>query len=184
TPWQIGFASSLRGETLVAQDALLGINAHINYDLTYALREVSIDPDRDAKRADHDRINEVLEQLTDVVQTVLVSVYAAAGVAEADAALGRLDERLTLVGLERSRTFAWRNAVLLTDLPWRPVERYVDWRVRSVSTGAAYLVLGPPLDELTHERLRSIEADVDIASTFHEQFRRTVSGIGVDLGKP
>jgi len=55
-PWLIAFAAAARGETLVAQDALLGINAHITYDLTYTLGDVGIDPDRDAKRADHDRL--------------------------------------------------------------------------------------------------------------------------------
>lgn len=174
SPWRVGFAASVRGVTLVAQDALLGINAHINYDLSYTLHDVKIDPNRDAKRADHDRINEVLERLTDTAQEAMVSVYSAAGVAEVDGLLGPIDERLALVGLERSRQFAWDNAALLADLPWPPVQRYVDWRVRTVSTGAAYFLLGPRLDAATRERLRRVEQNVRLVAAFHDEFTRLI----------
>ncbi len=169
-PWRIGFCASIKGDTLVAQDALLGINAHINYDLSYTLQEVSIDPDRDDKRVDHDRINDILYQLVDVVQEVLTTVYSAAGVAEIDALLGQMDEQLALLGLEQSRQFAWRNAVLLTDLSW--TRRYVDWRVRTVSTGAAYFVLEPRIDPTTRTRLRRVEADTQLLRSFYEEFDR------------
>jgi hypothetical protein len=169
-PWVLGFGASVRGETLVAQDALLGINAHINYDLTYTLRDVTIDPDREAKRADHLRINDVLRQLVDIVQEALVAVYSAVGVSPIDDVLGPVDEQLAVLGLERSRQFAWRNAVLLVDLPWRPVERYVDWRARTVSTGAAQLLLGLQLDATTRRRLENLEADRAVLAAFHEEF--------------
>ena len=171
-PWQVAFAASLRGETLVTQDALLGINAHINYDLSYALDEVAIDPNRERKRADHDRINDVLEQLTDVVQETLASVYGAEGISEFDAAFGGLDERLSLVGLAGSRRFAWRNAVLLADAPPWVGTRYVDWRTRTVAFGVASVVLTPGVDTDTMERLRTIEAEGPMLASFGAEFRR------------
>ncbi|MEF8781215.1 MAG: DUF5995 family protein [Haloferacaceae archaeon] len=169
-PWRISFAAAVHGDALVLQDALLGINAHINYDLSYALHDVGVDPDRPAKRADHDRINDVLERLVDVVQETLVSVYSAAGVTAADELLGRIDERLALVGLQGGREFAWDNAVLLADVPWRPVRGFVDWRVRAVSTGAASLLVGPPLDSVDRERLRSVEDSLESVAAFHDEF--------------
>lgn len=172
-PWRIAFAESVQGETLVTQDALLGINAHINYDLSYALDEVSIDPNRERKRADHDRINDVLERLTDVVQETLVSVYDAIGVAEIDALLGDFDERISLLGLERSRRFAWRNAVLLADGPSWLAPRYVDWRTRTVSVGAAYVVLGPQFDPEIRTRIRE-QTDGVSMTRFNEAFERHV----------
>lgn len=30
-----------------------------------------------------------------------------------------INEQLALLGLEQNQLFAWRNAALLTDLPWR-----------------------------------------------------------------
>ena len=134
---------------------------------------MSIDPDRDDKRVDHDRINDILRRLVDVVQDVLTTVYSAAGVAEIDALLGPIDEQLALLGLEQSRQFAWRNAVLLTDLSW--TRRYVDWRVRTVSTGAAYFVLGPQMETSTRTRLQRVEADTQMLRSFYEEFDRRAS---------
>lgn len=169
-PWQIAFAASGQEELLVAQDALLGVNAHINYDLTYALREVALDPHRDAKRRDHDRINEILRRLIDIVQEVLVDVYGSRTISDVDTLLGRTDEHAAFVGLEHGRQFAWRNAVLLTDLPWRPVTQYVDWRVRTVSTGTARILVGADLDRPMRDESGSADAAGRTVSTFHDAF--------------
>ncbi|MFD1601072.1 DUF5995 family protein [Halobellus rarus] len=173
-PWRIGFTASVRGDSLIAQDALSGINAHINYDLTYTLDDVGIDPDRDAKRADHDQINEVLNRLIDTVQDVLVDVYSAVGISQIDDLLGQLDEQLAFLGLTRSRQFAWRNAVLLADLPWQAIERYVDWRTQTVATGIAQFVLAPRTTSATYDPLRSAEADHRTVAAFHEAFEDRV----------
>jgi len=176
--WLLAFGAAERGETLVAQDALLGINAHINDDLTYTLRDVRIDPDRDAKRADHDRINEILARLTAIVQESLIEVYDAVGVRGIDALVDPLDDRAALLGLAGSRELAWRNAVLLADLPAWVGERYVGWRVRAVSTGAAAIVLTPQIDEETRRRIRRMEAGTDALSAFRDEFRRrTTAGV-------
>jgi len=168
-PWQLAFAASITGERLVAQDALLGINAHINYDLTYTLTELSIDPDRESKRADHDRINEILGRLVDVVQDTLVAVYAALGVSELDELLGSLDEELAVFGLRQSRHLAWRNAVLYTDVPSRLVQQYVGWRTQAVANGAACVLLNSWVDARLLQRLRDEEARGRPLATFHSE---------------
>ena len=169
-PWLLAFAAAVRGDTLVAQDALLGINAHINYDLTYTLRAVGIDPDRGRKHADHDRINDVLARLVATVQETLVAMYDAAGVAGVDAVFDPLDDRIALRGLERSRLFAWRNAVLLADLPSWIGRRYVGWRTRSVSTGAAVLLLSPQIDPALRRRLTAAETAISTPAAFVDAF--------------
>lgn len=175
-PWLTAFAAAARGETLLAQDALLGINAHITYDLTYTLGDVGIDPDRDAKRADHDRINAVLARLVQTAQNALVEAYAAIGIASIDRLLDPLDNRLALLGLKGVREFAWRNAVLRADLPAWIGERYVDWRTETVATGAAAVLLAPEVDiDVDAERdatARLREADADAAAAFRETIRR------------
>jgi len=161
-----------RGEALVAQDALLGINAHITYDLTYTLGDVGIDPDRDGKLADH-RINAILAHLVQTVQDALVETYAAVEIAGVDRLLDPLDDRLALLGLKGSQEFAWRNAVLRADLPTWIGEPYVDWRTETVATGAAAIALAPDIDADARERLRDAEADVDDAvAAFYEAIRR------------
>lgn len=171
-PWLIAFAAAARGDTLVAQDALLGINAHIAYDLTYTLGDIGIDPGRDAKREDHDRINAILARLVQTVQDALVETYAAVGISGVDRLLDPLDDRLALLGLTWSREFAWRNAVLHADLPPWLATRYVDWRTVTVSTGAAAVILAPDVDAERSARLREAEAGVDAGGAFREAIRR------------
>jgi hypothetical protein len=183
-PWLIAFAAAARGETLVAQDALLGINAHITYDLTYTLGDVGIDPDRDAKREDHDRINAVLARLVQTVQDALVETYAATEIDGIDRLLDPFDDRLALLGMKGSREFAWRNAVLRADLPAWAGEPYVDWRTETVATGAAAVLLAPDFGiggdasgnggttAGAGTGARGAEADADTAVAFREAIRR------------
>lgn len=171
-PWLLAFGAAARGETLVAQDALLGINAHITYDLTYALGDVGIDPDRGAKLEDHDRINAVLARLVQTAQDALVEAYDAVGVAGIDRLFDPLDDRLALLGLRGVREFAWRNAVLRADLPRWVGGPYVDWRTETVATGAAAVLLAPEFDAEAGERLRDAETEGDAAGAFREAFGR------------
>ncbi|ELZ48403.1 hypothetical protein C465_09900 [Halorubrum distributum JCM 9100] len=171
-PWLLAFAAAARGETVVAQDALLGINAHITYDLTYALGDVGIDPDRGAKLEDHDRINAILARLVQTAQDALVEAYDAVGIAGIDRLFDPLDDRLALLGLRGVREFAWRNAVLRADLPKWAGEPYVDWRTETVATGAAAVLLAPEFDAAESARLRDGEADADVANAFDEAVRR------------
>ncbi|WP_255197405.1 DUF5995 family protein [Halorarius litoreus] len=138
--WRMAFDASLAGETLVTQDALLGINAHVVHDLALALVEVGIDP-RLARRADHDAVNAILASLVDVEQALLADRYAP-GLADLDAAGGRLDERVAFLTLAEGRDWAWRCAVTLTD--GGPLaERVVRWLLETVARGAGRLVCQP-----------------------------------------
>lgn len=171
-PWLLAFAAAARGETLVAQDALLGINAHIAYDLTYTLGDVGIDSDRGVKREDHDRINAILARLVQTAQDALVEAYDAVGIAGIDRLLDPFDDRLALLGLKALREFAWRNAVLRADLPAWAGEPYVDWRTETVATGAAAVLLAPDVDADERARMRDAEVDASVERAFSEATRR------------
>lgn len=145
-PWRVAFDATLGGTTVVLQDALLGVNAHIDYDLTHTLEQVSIDPNRTGKHRDYRRINDILARLIDAVQTSLVQVYDADTVETLDPLLGPVDERLAFFALRSGRAFAWDNAELVADRRWPFVREYVDWRIETVSTGIAYAILAPTLD--------------------------------------
>ena len=156
--WRVSFGASAGGETLVIQDALLGINAHIVHDLAFALDDVGVGrgAEREQRHADHLAINDVLQSLADVVQTTLADVYAASGIETVDELFGRFDEEVTLVGLRAARAFAWENATLLAD--WPRLGGVVRWRVRTVSAGSAYALLVPGVDPTLAAELRDLEA--------------------------
>jgi len=155
-PWQVAFDRACSPETLVVQDVLLGINAHVNYDLALALQDVGIDPDRRGKRADHRIINETLASLVDEEQELLAARYAP-GLADVDESLGRVDEALSMFTLRQGRRHAWRGAVVLALGP--RAERPVRWLLNTVSLGTASAVLAPGWNETVLERLRALEAE-------------------------
>jgi hypothetical protein len=151
--WRIAFDAALAGETLVTQDALLGINAHVVHEL--ALNDVGTDP-RPACRADHDAVNAVLAALVDTEQELLATRYEP-GLADLDTAGGRLDERLAFLTLAEGRDWAWRCAVLLADsgpVGCSLVRRLLEW----VALGGARLVRAPTRSEAALNQLRELEA--------------------------
>jgi len=156
-PWIVAFSTAVEGSALVAQDAFLGINAHINYDLALTLRDVGIDPHRRRKRTDHDRIDDVLADLIDAQQAALANLYAP-GIGDIDVALGRFDEALSLFSMTEGRAWAWRVATVLTDVGWGLARRYARWVLRATATGGAVFVRSPPVDPAVLTALRRAEA--------------------------
>ncbi|MBI3448906.1 MAG: hypothetical protein HY049_08340 [Acidobacteria bacterium] len=112
--WRISFRASSQGRALVLQDLVLGINAHVNHDLPVALREVTIDPDRATRHADHTAINEALEKTTRPVRDRIEKIYAP-GLAIFDKLLGPLEEEITSFSFEAAREHAWAEGVALVD---------------------------------------------------------------------
>jgi hypothetical protein len=161
-PWRIAFGTAISGEGLVLQDALLGINAHINYDLALTLDDVGIDPNRDEKYTDHRTIDQILARLVDTQQEVLAEYYAS-GIDEIDAISGQMDERLSMFSIEEGREQAWRIAVVMTDADVPPLTTYARWVLRATATGGAFFVLGPRLEPSVQQALRDVESgDTDL----------------------
>lgn len=177
-PWRVAFGTARRADRLVVQDAFLGVNAHINYDLALALRDVGIDPDRERKYADHRAIDDILSRLVDAQQTALAELYAPE-VDDIDRALGRLDETLTLRSMTEGREQAWRIAVVLTDAPWSPVRALARQVLRTTATGAAFLIRGPDLDPALVGRLRAAERDGLDLETVLERVKTTLDDTAV-----
>ena len=170
-PWIVAFGTALQRDALVMQDTLLGINAHINYDLALTLSDIGLDPDRPDKFADHTRINEILRRLVSVQQDLLARQYAP-GLAGIGDRLGELDDLAAAVSLRTARKQAWQIAVLRTDVEWLPVDRFTRWLLARSTTGSAYLLLEPTASQATMETLHEIEAnEFDLAAhalEFHD----------------
>jgi len=112
--WLLCFDAATSRRTLVLQDVFLGVNAHVNHDLAYALFGVSIDPDRARRYRDHAAVNRVLGSVTERATMQLASLYAP-GLTGLDHCAGELDEMISLFSLEVARESAWESALGLAN---------------------------------------------------------------------
>ena len=154
-PWQLAFEAAERGDTLVLQDAMLGVNAHINYDLGLTLADVATTPDRDRKFEDHTAVMSVIRALTDHAQDSLAA-RDAAGLSDVDDTLGGLDEWLVAVAIDQCRDSAWRTACGL-ESEFTPRRRLSGWINDVTATGGARLILASRGHSRLHRALRRLE---------------------------
>ena len=142
--WRLCFDAARTGTRLVLQDMFLGVNAHVNHDLPFALNGVSIDPDRPARYADHKAVNDVLGAVTERATARLAALYAP-GLPDMDDCAGELDELSTLFSLQVARESAWEAAVALANAR-SDVERAVaSTLIGSRASVVARLLLAPTL---------------------------------------
>lgn len=175
-PWIVAFGAALRDDSLVMQDAFLGINAHINYDLALTLSDIGLDPDRPDKYADHTHVNEILRRLVSVQQELLSQRYAP-GLSRIGARLGELDDIGAALSLRTARRQAWQVAVVRSDGRWLPVEKATEWLLSRTATGGAYLLLQPKTSPMTMRVLREIEADQLDLSSYAQDFHDRARGV-------
>jgi hypothetical protein len=114
TPWRLAFTANREKRTLVFQDLFLGMNAHINYDLPYALDATvphDLSPDQLASYLrDHERVNALLAGTVDVVQQA-VGIYDPALIVADD--LSPTDELGTAQMISIWRARSWLHFLLL-----------------------------------------------------------------------
>jgi hypothetical protein len=115
--WLITHKAAERADTLVTQNLMLGINAHINYDLVFALVEMledewpALSPEqRRARYVDHSHVNHVIGRTIDAVQDHVISRLVPA-FCIVDKALGPVDEWATTRLVTRWRDTVWDQAV-------------------------------------------------------------------------
>jgi len=142
--WRLCFDAAAGGRTLVLQDVFLGVNAHVNNDLAYALSGVSIDPDRASRYRDHAAVNAVLGAVTERATTRLASLYAP-GLTSLDDCAGQLDEMLSMFSLEVARESAWESALGLTNARADVERRIVMKLIGSRAAVMSRLLLAPSL---------------------------------------
>lgn len=119
--WQMAHQATRAPGALALQLLLLGVNAHINYDLVLSLVDLlgpewaGLSPEQRAARyADHCHVNEVIGCTIDAVQDQVLE--PAMPVMDLfDKLLGPLDERLISAMLTRWRETVWRYAVRLVE---------------------------------------------------------------------
>ena len=123
TVWRLAHDATHGDHTLPVQKLLVGVNAHINYDLVLTLVDLLDDewPDADhdlrrRRQCDYDLINVVIAETADMVQDEVLERHSP-WLDVFDRGLGRLDERIAVRLLSRWRTQVWRHAIDLLDDP-------------------------------------------------------------------
>ena len=154
-PWVLAFDAARADRCLVAQDAALGVNAHINYDLSLALVDAGLDADRRTRRADPDAVIDVIHGLVDDTQDALAA-RDAPGIGALDDALGSADEWLTVYTIDECRDSAWRTAVGMNSR-FRARRRFARWWNDVTATGAAHLIHGTHASDRLHDALADLE---------------------------
>lgn len=117
--WARAHALAGDEQSSVIENLMLGINAHINYDLAFGVHELLIErgdhlhPERLARRRfDHDQINNVLMRCTPKLQAVLHREFGG-GIRLFSDLFGKLDELFTFTGLRAYRDRVWHNVLAL-----------------------------------------------------------------------
>jgi hypothetical protein len=120
--WQIAFHAARNPRTHVLQHLGLGVNAHINYDLVFALGDLLAPewaglsgPQREARYRDHCRVNTVIAETVDAVQDQVIEPLEPA-FDLADKLLGPLDEWLTARFIREWRERVWERATGLIEM--------------------------------------------------------------------
>ncbi len=117
TVWRLAFDAAAQQRTHVLQDLLLGINAHINYDLVLTLVDMlepewtSLSPQQRQQRyEDHCHVNTIIAATVDRVQEQVVTP-SSRWLGVVDWALGPLDEHVAARLIRRWREDVWQQAM-------------------------------------------------------------------------
>lgn len=112
-PWRISFEVAERRQGRVIRDLLLGVNAHMSYDLVLTLvDDVLDDPAR--RYADYLAVNRVLADAIDPVQRALEARYGE-WLFWADQIGGRIEEVLSIDTFVHLRQRSWDDAIAIQE---------------------------------------------------------------------
>ena len=157
TAWVEAFDWAASGQSTIVEDQFLGMNAHINYDLGVAIAaHGTLAPDGTSRKADMDRINHVLTDVTDDVQYWLAYYYGP----EAPTTPPSQEHTDATWGLDNGnwpvleaiftwREQAWNNAVAIELTAGDPTAREAWDEQMDASSGATALGLQTPKLEST-----------------------------------
>ena len=115
--WKLAFDATRDEEVMTLQHLLLGVNAHINFDLIFSIYDLlqvewaEATPEQRAQRhADHEMVNRIIGETTDAVQDQVVERFSP-WVEVFDKMLGPVDEWLTSHLISHWREEVWETAV-------------------------------------------------------------------------
>jgi Family of unknown function (DUF5995) len=121
--WRVAFDAAGRPHTMILQHVLVGMNAHINFDLPLAVIAAASEGRVAEIEADFLAINRILADLLDPVQEVIGRFSPLLDVL--DRVGGRTDEELVTFSINTARDEAWHEATRLAQEPTVQRERSI-----------------------------------------------------------
>jgi hypothetical protein len=145
--WQRAFELAQAPGTPVVQSLLLGVNAHINYDLVQVLADLlepewdDLNPEQRRMRfQDYTTVNEVIAATIDSVQDDVIRPYARL-MGLFDLACGPLDEWCTARLLRLWRADVWGQAITIVETPDLPGRLELRRRADDLALQRVHLML-------------------------------------------
>lgn len=145
--WTIAFDAANTHGTMTLQNLFLGINAHINYDLVFALSDLlesewaDLPDSRRAQRhADHCHVNAVIARTVDAVQDQVVDKFTPA-MEIVDKMLGPVDEWVASQMIAHWRDEVWAAALKLLETPEPNARRELHAQIEAETLRFAHTVM-------------------------------------------
>jgi hypothetical protein len=146
--WRYAFDAASQPNIHVLRNLVLGVNAHINFDLVFALSDVLQSEwaamtleQRQSRYRDHCLVNKIIIDTIDSVQDQIVDRYDAR-MEVVDKILGPLDEWMTAWMIRDWREQVWLNAVQLVEALDEAERNTMMAAVEKHSLNRAYAILG------------------------------------------
>ncbi len=163
--WAICFDAARRWRPIVLQHLLLGMNAHINLDLGIAAARTAPGTEIEAIRNDFIKINQILSNLVDEVQSGLARIWPLLKVL--DWLSGRADEQLMNFSLKIARDRAWETARRLAMMtPLEQADAILELDRQTASLSAKIInpgpLLGPAAVVVRCSELRTVRGIIKI----------------------
>lgn len=146
--WRYAFDAAHYQKTHALRNLVLGVNAHINFDLVFALTDVLQSEwatlsteQRQSRYKDHCLVNKVISDTIDSVQDQILDRYDPI-LELADKALGPLDEWMTAWMISDWREQVWEHATHILETPDETERRDLVADVEKHALQRAYAILG------------------------------------------
>jgi len=120
--WLVSFKAAAAWRPIILQDLLLGMNAHINFDLGIAAAEVCPGDELPSLRHDFDEINKILAALVGQVESEINEVSPWINLL--DHIDPKADTAIVNFSMDKARACAWDLATKLAPLSpsrWKPL---------------------------------------------------------------
>lgn len=146
--WRIAFQAAGNPRILALQHLVLGVNAHINYDLVFALSDLlatewhTLSPEgRQMRYRDHCHVNDLINQTITAVQDQIINRFEP-DLELVEKLLGPVDQWMTELLISDWREEVWKYALRLVDVEDEVGRQAVIKQVEEISLKRAQDILG------------------------------------------